>query len=107
MLHCMQAWKIWKEGKAVELVDPSIRNSSPSNEVSRYVHIAMLCVQDSAIYRPVMSQVVLWLESDSGTLPMPKKPTLRHSLFKGSVETDCLDEVHDVVSLTISTMVPR
>lgn len=91
----------------MELVDSSIRNSSPSDEVSRYVHIAMLCVQDSAVYRPAMSQVVLWLESDSVALPIPKEPTLTHYLFKGSVEIDGHNEVHDVGSLTISTMVPR
>ncbi|KAI4296565.1 hypothetical protein L6164_036513 [Bauhinia variegata] len=42
------AWHLWNEDKAIELVDPSIRDSTLTDEAMRCIHIGMLCVQDSA-----------------------------------------------------------
>lgn len=60
----------------MELVDPSIRDSSPESKALRCIHIGMLCVQDSAPHRPSMSSVVLMLESEATTLPLPRQPLL-------------------------------
>ena len=60
----------------MELVDPSVRDSSPKNKLMRCIHVGMLCVQDSSAHRPDMSSVVLMLESEATTLPLPREPLL-------------------------------
>ncbi|KAK7362973.1 hypothetical protein VNO77_05098 [Canavalia gladiata] len=68
------AWHLWSEQRIMELVDPSIRDSTPKSKALRCIHIGMLCVQDSASHRPNMSSVVLMLESEATTLPLPRQP---------------------------------
>lgn len=70
------AWRLWNEEKIMELVDPSISDSTKKSKALRCIHIGMLCVQDSASHRPNMSSVVLMLESEATTLPLPVKPLL-------------------------------
>ncbi|OMO92852.1 S-locus glycoprotein [Corchorus olitorius] len=66
-------WDLWTNEKAIEIIDSSLGNSYPSNEVLRCIQIGLLCVQDSATDRPKMSAVVAMLESN-GNLPSPKYP---------------------------------
>ncbi|KAL6844530.1 hypothetical protein ACP4OV_026203 [Aristida adscensionis] len=67
-------WNLWKEGKVENMVDSSVRESCSFDEASRYVHIGLLCVQDSPNCRPLMSAVVYMLENESTRLPTPKQP---------------------------------
>ncbi|KAI7727191.1 hypothetical protein M8C21_015720 [Ambrosia artemisiifolia] len=66
------AWRLYKEGKTLELVDESLKKSSDP-EVLRSIHIALLCVQHSPEDRPDMSIVVTMLSSDR-RLPEPRQP---------------------------------
>ncbi|KAG2571429.1 hypothetical protein PVAP13_7KG107300 [Panicum virgatum] len=68
------AWNLWKDGKTEDLVDPSVKENCPFDEVSRCIHIGLLCAQDSPNCRPLMSTVVLMLESKSTPLPTPLQP---------------------------------
>ncbi|CAO2036642.1 unnamed protein product [Urochloa humidicola] len=68
------AWNLWKDGKTEDLVDPSIKENCPFDEVSRCIHIGLLCAQDSPNRRPLMSTVVLMLESKTTPLPIPLQP---------------------------------
>ncbi|KAK3143622.1 hypothetical protein QOZ80_4AG0302690 [Eleusine coracana subsp. coracana] len=68
------AWNLWKDGKIEDLVDSSMKDNCPFDEVSRCVHIGLLCVQDSPDYRPLMSAVVFMLENKTTPLPVPKQP---------------------------------
>lgn len=70
----MQAWKLWKDGEPLELLDPTIRESYTPNEVMRCVHIGLLCVQEDPADRPSMASIVLMLDSFSVTLPTPSQP---------------------------------
>ncbi|KAK9057989.1 hypothetical protein SSX86_022829 [Deinandra increscens subsp. villosa] len=67
------AWKLWKEGKPEELIDPLIVDSCNRTEALQCVHVAMLCVQSSAIQRPTMSSVVFMLEGENTSLPQPSE----------------------------------
>jgi len=60
LLRCAsgQAWNLKKDGKIQDLVDPAIMENCPLHEVSRCIHIGLLCVQDSPNCRPLMSRVV-------------------------------------------------
>ncbi|RDX76113.1 Cysteine-rich receptor-like protein kinase 29, partial [Mucuna pruriens] len=40
------AWRNWKEGRAIDIVDPTLNNHS-QNEIMRCIHIGLLCVQDN------------------------------------------------------------
>lgn len=44
------------------------------NEATRCIQVGLLCVQDSAIDRPTMSDVVSMLGNESMILPTPKQP---------------------------------
>ncbi|XP_058092160.1 cysteine-rich receptor-like protein kinase 44 [Magnolia sinica] len=68
------AWRHWKEGTLLELLDSSMRERYSRSEVMRCIHIALLCVQEDVAVRPTMSTVVLMLNSYSVTLPSPSQP---------------------------------
>ncbi|MCD9559966.1 hypothetical protein HAX54_018347 [Datura stramonium] len=58
------AWRIWNEGKAVELLDPLIEKPGDVNEVLGCILVGLLCCQRCAQDRPSMVQVVSLLEED-------------------------------------------
>lgn len=68
------AWRLWNEGRGVELIDSKIVNDCPLSETLRRIHIALLCVQENPADRPTMSSVVLMLGSNSVDLPKPLEP---------------------------------
>ncbi|GAV65081.1 Pkinase domain-containing protein/Stress-antifung domain-containing protein [Cephalotus follicularis] len=66
------AWRNWKQGTALNLIDPVLKDGSPS-EMLRCIHIGLLCVQKNATSRPSMASVVLMLSSHSLSLPLLSK----------------------------------
>nr|XP_028959095.1 G-type lectin S-receptor-like serine/threonine-protein kinase At1g11410 isoform X4 [Malus domestica] len=66
-------WDLWKESRALEIIDSSLGESYHVNEVLRCIHIALLCVQEQAKDRPLMSAVVSMLGNDAA-IPSPKQP---------------------------------
>ncbi|XXG69355.1 hypothetical protein AAC387_Pa06g2245 [Persea americana] len=60
----------------MELIDPILIDSCPMDEVLRFVHIGLLCIQEDATDRPTMASVVVMLGSTSMTLPHPTEPPL-------------------------------
>ncbi|KAG5622816.1 hypothetical protein H5410_008034, partial [Solanum commersonii] len=69
------AWTNWQEGTATNLIDPMFRGSSGLvHDIMRYIHIALLCVQENIGDRPTMAAVVLMLSSLSLSLPVPSGP---------------------------------
>ncbi|KAK9223656.1 hypothetical protein WN944_012102 [Citrus x changshan-huyou] len=67
-------WKLWCEGHAVELIDPVLKQSCAPDELLKFIHIGLLCVQQDPADRPTMSSVVVMLASDSMTIPQPTEP---------------------------------
>ncbi|GMI72280.1 cysteine-rich RLK (RECEPTOR-like protein kinase) 25 [Hibiscus trionum] len=88
-LHCLDggqilvtyAWMIWIEGRGHELIDPNIADDCPVSEAVRWIHIALLCVQDDPAVRPTMSSVILMLGSKSINLPQPSTPPYSTARF--------------------------
>ncbi|XP_071689664.1 G-type lectin S-receptor-like serine/threonine-protein kinase B120 [Rutidosis leptorrhynchoides] len=87
------AWKLWKEGKPEELIDVSIVDSCNRTEALQCIHVALLCIQSSAVQRPTMSSVVFMLEGESTSLPQPSENDFT-SL--GSVEMDLIVEGREI-----------
>ncbi|XP_055809389.1 G-type lectin S-receptor-like serine/threonine-protein kinase At4g27290 isoform X2 [Solanum dulcamara] len=67
------AWRLWIEGRPLELADFSCEDSSSMSEILRCIHVSMLCVQQNPEDRPNMSAVILMLNGES-SLPQSKQP---------------------------------
>ncbi|XP_031119295.1 G-type lectin S-receptor-like serine/threonine-protein kinase At4g27290 [Ipomoea triloba] len=67
------AWILHKENRSLELVDPMLVDSCHLGEMTRSIHVGLLCVQQSPEDRPNMSSVV-WMLSNECVLPEPKQP---------------------------------
>ncbi|KAL2472872.1 G-type lectin S-receptor-like serine/threonine-protein kinase [Forsythia ovata] len=76
------AWRLWTEGRPLELIDSLLEDSAIQPEILRCIHIALLCVQQSPEDRPTMSSAVLMLNGES-TLPQPKHPGFLIDLIPG------------------------
>ncbi|XP_050215884.1 G-type lectin S-receptor-like serine/threonine-protein kinase RKS1 [Mercurialis annua] len=101
-------WELWKENKALEIVDRLLEESYDYDEVLRYIQIGLLCVQQDETDRPSMFDVVLMLNSEI-PLPTPKKPAFvtRKSLCNNS-EFLMRDEIAcSINDMTITMMVSR
>ncbi|TKW35124.1 hypothetical protein SEVIR_2G350800v4 [Setaria viridis] len=73
------AWQLWREGRAFELIDPTLGECGEVATIMRCVKVALLCVQDSAADRPTMADVTAMLAAGcdgggSSSLPDPKRP---------------------------------
>ncbi|XP_057451257.1 G-type lectin S-receptor-like serine/threonine-protein kinase At4g27290 isoform X1 [Lotus japonicus] len=73
-----QAWTLWKEGIASELIDSNIGDSYVVSEVLRCMHVSLLCVQQNPNDRPTMTSAMLMLESEM-ELEEPKEPGFFYS----------------------------
>ncbi|KAF3783383.1 Mitogen-activated protein kinase kinase 1 [Nymphaea thermarum] len=73
------AWKLWNEGKGLDLLDPLLGKRCQLYQGMRCINVGLLCVQANATDRPTMSSVVLMLSSSfSATLPVPKQPAFSY-----------------------------
>ncbi|ESQ55025.1 hypothetical protein EUTSA_v100246151mg [Eutrema salsugineum] len=68
------AWRLWRDGTPLELVDPTISENCQTEEVTRCIHIALLCVQHDPTDRPDMSTINMMLTRNSLNLPGPQPP---------------------------------
>ncbi|KFK28893.1 hypothetical protein AALP_AA7G061900 [Arabis alpina] len=67
-------WRLWENKALPELIDPCIREDCNIEEVIRYIHIGLLCVQENPADRPTMSTIHQMLTTSSMTLPVPLPP---------------------------------
>ncbi|KAJ9554416.1 hypothetical protein OSB04_018461 [Centaurea solstitialis] len=66
------AWRLYKEGKSLDLIDTSLGKSWFGSEMLKSIHIALLCVQQRAEDRPNIRSVVRMLGGQ--VLASPKEP---------------------------------
>ncbi|KAI9105175.1 hypothetical protein K1719_022704 [Acacia pycnantha] len=98
-------WDLWKEGRAMEIVDPSIKcETCLEHEVVKCIQIGLLRVQEYASDRPTMLEVVSMLESGSTLYPpkppafVLKKTTSNHSNQATAIEEfTCSNEMSTTV----------
>ena len=92
---------MWKENRALEIIDSSLGESYPINEVLRCIHIALLCVQEQAKDRPLMSAVVSMLGNDAA-IPSPKQPgfLLNRGYHTGGNPSSNIDGAYSVNDMT-------
>ncbi|KAJ4828229.1 hypothetical protein Tsubulata_113111 [Turnera subulata] len=68
------AWKLWNEGRPLELMDASMEKPVPTSEILNCINIGLLCVQHKPEDRPTMANVVSMLDSEGLELSQPKQP---------------------------------
>ncbi|XP_013611311.1 PREDICTED: G-type lectin S-receptor-like serine/threonine-protein kinase At1g11330 isoform X2 [Brassica oleracea var. oleracea] len=87
------AWKLWNEGEAASLADPTIFDKSFEKEITRCVQIGLLCAQETANDRPNVSTVIWMLTTENTNLQEPKQRALiarRGSCDQGSLSINDL-----------------
>ncbi|CAG7884158.1 unnamed protein product [Brassica rapa] len=67
-------WRLWEDKSLPDLIDPGIKEDCNIDEVVRYIHIGLLCVQENPADRPTMSTIHQMLTTSSITLPVPLPP---------------------------------
>ncbi|CAG7862533.1 unnamed protein product [Brassica rapa] len=85
------AWRLWRNGSPLELIDPTIGESYQSTEATRCIHIALLCIQEDPADRPLLPEIIVMLTSSTTTLPVPRAPGFclpsRHELDTDGLES--------------------
>uniref|UniRef100_M1B7Y9 non-specific serine/threonine protein kinase n=1 Tax=Solanum tuberosum TaxID=4113 RepID=M1B7Y9_SOLTU len=102
------AWKLWCEEHGLELMDPCLSQSCVTTEITKCIHIGLLCVQQDPADRPTMSSVVFMLENDTKTFPQPSQPAFSIGrLAVRSAEPRSNDQLCSVNEVTLSILSPR
>ncbi|XP_066365903.1 cysteine-rich receptor-like protein kinase 6 [Miscanthus floridulus] len=69
-------WEHWARGNVVALIDPSLNDHPPIEQILKCLHIGLLCVQRNPAARPIMSWVNVMLSSSTVRLPSLSRPAL-------------------------------
>lgn len=72
--HDFQAWRLWQQGRGLELVDSSITEAVHEGEAIRFITVGLLCTQENPAHRPSMSSVISMLGNEQAALPLPTYP---------------------------------
>ncbi|BAF21810.1 cysteine-rich receptor-like protein kinase 6 isoform 1 precursor [Oryza sativa Japonica Group] len=67
-------WEHWTRGNVVELIDPSMGDHPPIEQMLKCIHIGLLCVQKKPASRPTISSVNIMLSSNTVRLPSLSRP---------------------------------
>ncbi|KAK4604691.1 hypothetical protein RGQ29_012954 [Quercus rubra] len=102
------AYELWKEGKGMEFMDPTLDDTTSSCKLIQCMQIALLCVQENAIDRPSMLEVSSMLKNETTFVTIPKKPGFSTKTDEGDKENTKLQlEIFSVDDSTISQVVAR
>ncbi|XP_056171967.1 cysteine-rich receptor-like protein kinase 44 [Syzygium oleosum] len=98
------AWRHWRDGTPLEVLDPAILDLDSRDEVRRCLHISLLCVQEDPIDRPTMTTVLHMLSSQPVAMPQPRHP----AFFPRSRDQSISRSIHQSVNrVTITEVYPR
>ncbi|KAL6333637.1 hypothetical protein AAG906_028822 [Vitis piasezkii] len=100
-------WNLWEEGKALDIIDPSLEKPYPTDEVLSHIQIGLLCVQESVTDRPTMLTIIFMLGNNS-TLPFPKRPAFISKTTHKSEDLSSSGEgLLSVNNVTVTVLQPR
>ncbi|XP_054782583.1 G-type lectin S-receptor-like serine/threonine-protein kinase CES101 [Prosopis cineraria] len=98
------AWRLWNEGRTLELIESSLNEPSAQKKVLRGIHTGLLCVQDQAIDRPSMVDVISFLSNDTIQLVQPKQPAFFGNVVEEEFElSSSKQELYSKSCLTMSS----
>uniref|UniRef100_A0A6N2M3F3 Receptor-like serine/threonine-protein kinase n=1 Tax=Salix viminalis TaxID=40686 RepID=A0A6N2M3F3_SALVM len=101
-------WELWGQEKALEIVDPSLKELYHPREALKCIRIGLLCVEEDAMNRPSMLAVVFMLSNET-EIPSPKQPAFlfRESRNNPDIALAVEDGVCSVNEVTISEIASR
>ncbi|KAF5445726.1 hypothetical protein F2P56_034756 [Juglans regia] len=102
------AYDLWKSGKGMEFMDPSLDDTVSSCKLIRCLQIGLLCVQENATDRPSILEVSSMLKSESAALIIPKIPafSIKRNGDEGTKSQFQLEDC-SINDTTLSQMVAR
>ncbi|XP_037463926.1 putative cysteine-rich receptor-like protein kinase 20 [Triticum dicoccoides] len=96
------AWRLWKDRRLHELVDPSLGNGYEVAEITQCAQVALLCAQEDPADRPTMTDIAAMLSSESTRLPMePKRPSVLSE--GGAGEDTYVNQSSRTIDITITS----
>ncbi|KAG2655261.1 cysteine-rich receptor-like protein kinase 10 [Panicum virgatum] len=101
------AWQLWEEGRWADLVDASLVPKTHSVEMMKCINIALLCVQENAIDRPTMVDVVAMLSSETMIPAEPKQPAYFNVRVGNEEASITATDSYSINDVTISVTTPR
>ncbi|KAJ6857392.1 hypothetical protein NC651_038942 [Populus alba x Populus x berolinensis] len=103
------AYELWKDGKGMEIMDPSLDDTLSSCKLIKCLQIALLCVQENPIDRPSMVEVSSMLKNETAIVTIPKRPafSVRTDEDDGNRRDQLHLEICSVDDATISQVVGR
>ncbi|RHN62560.1 putative protein kinase RLK-Pelle-DLSV family [Medicago truncatula] len=99
-------WRLWTEGRALDIVDPELNQFYPPTTVMRCIQIGLLCVQENAMNRPSMLEVVFMLANETPLCP-PLKPAFFFNGNQDLQESPTSGEGPSINELTETTISAR
>ncbi|XP_074589905.1 G-type lectin S-receptor-like serine/threonine-protein kinase At4g27290 [Curcuma longa] len=75
--------KLWQEERSLEIVDETLNQSYPTEEVLRCIHMSLLCVQDNSNDRPTMTEVMAMLTSEDQLFTPVMQPVITSTSSEG------------------------
>lgn len=81
------AYKLYKKGRSLEIMDPTLASSAVPDQVTMCIQIGLLCTQGDPHLRPAMPRVVLILSKRHGNLDEPTRPGIPGSRYRRSRRT--------------------
>lgn len=106
----LQAWNLWKDNRAYELLSPALQHEASYQMLNRYITVALLCVQEKAADRPTMSKVVSMITNEHATLPYPKQSAFSYARRGEKISflpSSSVSEACSVNGVTLSLISPR
>ncbi|XP_048434061.1 receptor-like serine/threonine-protein kinase SD1-8 isoform X3 [Pyrus x bretschneideri] len=102
------AWELWKDGRGMEVIDESVRETCRLDEALKCIHVGFLCVQEAPADRPTMSSVILMLQGNESTsLPPSKEPAFSTHRNSNIVRSSEMPTIFSHNSLTKSLLEGR
>ena len=98
----------FNEGDLTAFFDPAISDPCFLVEIFRCIQIGLLCVQELAKDRPVVSTITSMLNSEIVDLPTPKKPAFVER--QSSLDTEPITQdqkIYSTNNVTISDLYGR
>ncbi|GKV35391.1 hypothetical protein SLEP1_g43663 [Rubroshorea leprosula] len=105
------AYKLYKKGKSLEIMDPALAASASSSaaheQVGLCIQIGLLCIQADPQLRPTMQRVVVLLSKKPGHLEEPTRPGTPGSRYRRSRRPPGMSSTHgtsgEIDSRTLDT----
>ncbi|KAK7347568.1 hypothetical protein VNO80_22103 [Phaseolus coccineus] len=102
------AYGLWREGRGVEFVDPSLDDTTSPCKIMRCMQVALLCVQENSADRPSMLEVDSVLKNDGAVIGTPKMPAFSVQKRGDEEETSHSGiKFYSINDVTISQLAPR